>query len=252
MNHRTQERRQPKIGIVCSENDPTPAGESRRNQVSIRYVESIRGAGGLPFLIPIQYPLDALYELQDLFDGFLLVGGNDVAIDRFGGLAHASVSAPNPERDALEIALSKNCYAKRIPLLGICRGAQVMNVALGGTLYTDIPSQVPTTIRHNQSDAVPIDKLTQRISIVPDTRLRSIVSAEVIWINTFHHQAVDRLGNGLVASAYAADGIVEAFEAPDSRFFVGTQYHPEGLQAHEPHRAIFKSLVDAAAERNQG
>lgn len=239
----------PVIGIVCAENDPTPPGESRKNQAGVRYVEAVRSAGGLPLLIPLQYPTGEIERLTRLFDGILIIGGNDVDPKRYNGVPDPSVSAPNPERDALEIAIVRLAAEQDLPLFGICRGEQVMNIAMGGTLYTDLPSQFPTVLRHQQSDDTPVSKLTQRVRIDPASRLYAIVGAETIWTNTFHHQAVQRLGNGFRVAAAATDGVVEAIEIPERSFFIGVQWHPEGLQDHAEEARLFKAFVAAAAAR---
>lgn len=239
----------PVIGIVCAENDPTPPGESRKNQAGVRYVEAVRSAGGLPLLIPLQYPTGEIERLTRLFDGILIIGGNDVDPKRYNGVPDPSVSAPNPERDALEIAIVRLAAEQDLPLFGICRGEQVMNIAMGGTLYTDLPSQFPTVLRHQQSDDTPVSKLTQRVRIDPASRLYAIVGAETIWTNTFHHQAVQRLGNGFRVAAAATDGVVEAIEIPERSFFIGVQWHPEGLQDHAEEARLFKAFVAAATAR---
>lgn len=239
----------PVIGIVCAENDPTPPGESRKNQAGVRYVDAVRSVGGLPLLIPLQYPTGEIERLTRLFDGILMIGGNDVDPKRYNGVPDPSVSAPNPERDALEIAIVRLAAEQDLPLFGICRGEQVMNIAMGGTLYTDLPSQFPTVLRHQQSDDTPVSKLTQRVRIDPASRLYAIVGAETIWTNTFHHQAVQRLGNGFRVAAAATDGVVEAIEIPERSFFIGVQWHPEGLQDHAEEARLFKAFVAAAAAR---
>lgn len=242
----TASKKIPRIGLICSDNDETPASASYRNQIHARYVQSVVNAGGLPLLIPLQFPLDSIPRLVSFFDGILIIGGNDVAIDRYGGIAHPSVSAPNPERDTLEIAISRMALTQRLPLFGICRGEQVMNVAAGGTLYSDIPSQFETALRHNQPDEVPIAKLTQRVRVLPDSQLFAIVQTERLWTNTFHHQAVDALGDGFRAAAFGSDGLIEAIEYPDHPFAIGVQWHPEGLQDHPEHAALFRAFVAAA------
>lgn len=238
-----------RIGLVCSDNDERKDGAARRNQVNVRYIDSVIAAGGLPLLIPIQFPLDAVPWLTDYFDGILIIGGDDVAIERYGGEPHSSVSSRNPERDALEIAVTRMAIAAGLPLMGICRGEQVMNVATGGTLYSDIPSQFETALRHNQLDGVPIHKLTQLVQIMPGSKLYSIVGTERLWTNTFHHQAVNALGDGFHACAVGSDGLIEAIENPDHPFALGVQWHPEGLQDHDEHAALFRAFVAAAEKR---
>lgn len=235
-----------RIGLICSDNDERIDGEAYRNQVNARYVESVVNAGGLPLLIPLQFPPEEVERLTDQFDGILIIGGGDVAIERYGGKEHPSVSAPNLDRDALEIAITRMALAYNLPLFGICRGEQVMNVATGGTLYSDIPSQFETVLNHSQPEDIPITKLTQQVQILTGSNLFSIVRTDRLWTNTFHHQAVNALGDGFRACAFGSDGLIEAIESPDHPFAVGVQWHPEGLQNYSEHAALFRAFVAAA------
>ncbi len=235
-----------RIGLICSDNDERIDGEAYRNQVNARYVESVVNAGGLPLLIPLQFPPEEVERLTDQFDGILIIGGGDVAIERYGGKEHPSVSAPNLDRDALEIAITRMALAYNLPLFGICRGEQVMNVAMGGTLYSDIPSQFETVLNHSQPEDIPITKLTQQVQILTGSNLFSIVRTDRLWTNTFHHQAVNALGDGFRACAFGSDGLIEAIESPDHPFAVGVQWHPEGLQNYSEHAALFRAFVAAA------
>lgn len=238
-----------RIGLICSDNDERIDGEAYRNQVNARYVESVVNAGGLPLLIPLQFPPEEIERLTDQFDGILIIGGGDVAIERYGGKEHPSVSAPNLDRDALEIAITRMALAYNLPLFGICRGEQVMNVATGGTLYSDIPSQFETVLNHSQPEDIPITKLTQQVQILTGSNLFSIVRTDRLWTNTFHHQAVNALGDGFRACAFGSDGLIEAIESPDHPFAVGVQWHPEGLQNYSEHAALFRAFVAAAESR---
>lgn len=238
-----------RIGLICSDNDERIDGEAYRNQVNARYVESVVNAGGLPLLIPLQFPPEEVERLTDQFDGILIIGGGDVAIERYGGKEHPSVSAPNLDRDALEIAITRMALAYNLPLFGICRGEQVMNVATGGTLYSDIPSQFETVLNHSQPEDIPITKLTQQVQILTGSNLFSIVRTDRLWTNTFHHQAVNALGDGFRACAFGSDGLIEAIESPDHPFAVGVQWHPEGLQNYSEHAALFRAFVAAAESR---
>lgn len=238
-----------RIGLICSDNDERIDGEAYRNQVNARYVESVVNAGGLPLLIPLQFPPEEVERLTDQFDGILIIGGGDVAIERYGGKEHPSVSAPNLDRDALEIAITRMALAYNLPLFGICRGEQVMNVATGGTLYSDIPSQFETVLNHSQPEDIPITKLTQQVQILTGSNLFSIVRTDRLWTNTFHHQAVNALGDGFRACAFGSDGLIEAIESPDHPFAIGVQWHPEGLQNYSEHAALFRAFVAAAESR---
>lgn len=238
----------PRIGLVCSASEPKEPNEAVQYFVNARYIRAVLNAGGLPLLIPLPFPIADVPLLSQLFDGIIIVGGNDVATDLYHGTPHESVSAPNHERDAIEIAVTRMAIAADLPLLGICRGEQVMNVAMGGTLYADIPSQYVTTLRHNQADSLPVEKLTHTVTVVPGTLLHQVVREASLWVNSWHHQAVRDLGNGFIATSFASDGLIESFENPEKRFVMGIQWHPECIQQEAPQREIFSAFISAAAE----
>jgi putative glutamine amidotransferase len=209
------------------------------------YVRAVEKAGGLPVVLVPGRPEDAAGLLARL-DGLLLTGGADVDPGLYGEEPHQTVKRVIPERDAFEIGLCREALRKDQALLAICRGHQVLNVAMGGTLIQDIPSQVSGARDH--------DPDTERwetvhpVRILPRTRLREILGMETIEVNSFHHQAVRELGRGLVVSATsAADGVIEGIEAPGRRLAVGVQWHPEAFwDRPQDFQPLFEALVKAS------
>ena len=209
------------------------------------YVRSVETAGGLPLVLAPGRPEDAAL-LLDRLDGLLLTGGADVGPHIYGAEQHPTVVRVLPERDAFELALVREALSHDLPLLAICRGHQVLNVATGGTLVQDIPSELESTVDHD-----PEGERWHRahgVRVLPGTRLRAILERDEVAVNSFHHQAVKDVGQGLVVSARATgDGVIEALERPDSRFVVGVQWHPEAFWdkggAFQP---LFEALVRAS------
>ncbi|HEY6148084.1 MAG TPA: gamma-glutamyl-gamma-aminobutyrate hydrolase family protein, partial [Thermoanaerobaculia bacterium] len=183
------------------------------------------------------------------FDGVVLGGGCDVHPKRYGQEpredAHLDL---DPERDETDFAVVEKAWAEDVPVLAICRGLQVVNVALGGTLVQDIPSQRPSPLVHERSKS----EKTRRdhpVRIVPGTRLAQVVDAPEIFVNSRHHQAIERPGRRLVVSAKAPDGMIEAVEADDSRWLVAVQWHPENLAGDAPSERLFEEFARAVKER---
>lgn len=219
-------------------------GRVRTNEAYLRAVEQ---AGGLPLLAP-PYP-ELVAALVARADGIMLVGGEDVDPARYGAARHARTEASAPARDAMELALVQAARGARVPLLAICRGLQVLNVALGGTLVQDIPSERAGAVAHNPPGAR--DARSHDVRVAADSRLSRLLQADLLTVNSLHHQAVDRLGRGLRAVAHSDDGIVEAAEATDPKWWaVGVQWHPEELTATSApwDRRLFEAFVEAAME----
>lgn len=208
------------------------------------YVRAVEKAGGLAVVLAPGRPEDAA-DLLSKLDGLLLTGGADVDPVLYGEEAHETVTRVIPERDAFEIALCREALGRDQPLLAICRGHQVLNVAMGGTLIQDIPSQVSGAFDHDPDRER--WETAHEVRILPRTRLREILGAETIAVNSFHHQAVRDLGEGLVVSAASTvDGVIEGIEAPDRRLAVGVQWHPEAFWDRPPDfQPLFEALVKA-------
>jgi putative glutamine amidotransferase len=208
-------------------------------------------AGGAPALIPLDLSRDAWRSLYRRVDGLLLPGGVDVAPARYGEEPHPKLGKVNRPLDEAELVLARWAMDDGLPLLGVCRGIQVLNVAAGGTLYQDLPSQFPGALRHACSPPdYPRTHRAHTIQVEPGSRLAGILGAHQTAVNSRHHQAVKDLAPGLVVTARAPDGVIEGVESLDGQFAVGVQWHPESLAADDPQMlAIFQALVRAAAER---
>jgi len=209
------------------------------------YVEALTQAGACPVLIPNALPEVALDGLLSRLNGVLFTGGGDIETNYYQAAAHPKVSGVEPARDQLEINLLKRVVSHGKPFLGICRGLQLINVALGGTLYADIADQVPGADKHDYYPGWERDYLAHSVSVDQETRLAGILGESVVDVNSFHHQAVRQLAPDLVPTAYSPDGIMEACELPDHPFGLAVQWHPEWLTADAPMRGLFQVFVEA-------
>jgi putative glutamine amidotransferase len=213
------------------------------------YIDAVVAAGGVPVVLP---PVDdprALRGMFDALDGLLLTGGVDVAPELYGEQPHPRLGAVQAERDAAEMPLARWAAAEGKPIFGICRGIQVLNVALGGTLYQDLPAQRPGEIDHELSIKHECwDRFDHGLALARDSRLAGLLQTTMLDVNSLHHQAVKDLGSGLRVVGQAPDGVVEAIEGTGGHFVVGVQCHPEGLwqSADVRWRAVFRAFVEAA------
>jgi len=211
------------------------------------YVRAVQAAGGLPVVIPPVLKENELRELFMRLDGLLLSGGNDVDPAIFGQTRHPATRGVSDERDRAELALVRWALAEDKPMLAICRGIQVMNVATGGTLVQDIPAQIPDAAAHSFSDDTPRDYIAHTIAVEADTRLAHILGKTTVTTNSWHHQACKAPGQGIVYTAWAPDGVVEGAEAPGHRFAIGVQWHPEEMfHTRTDMLALFRALVEAS------
>jgi len=209
------------------------------------YVRSVETAGGLPLVLAPGRPEDAA-EVLGRVDALLLTGGADLDPRYYGEKPHPQLGPTFEERDAFELALVREALRRDLPLLAICRGHQVLNVAMGGTLVQDIPSQLPGAGAHDPD--VERWETCHEVEILPGTRLREILGTERVAVNSFHHQSVKGLGGDLVLSARSPDGVVEGIELPRGtrRFVLGVQWHPESFWDHPPgFGSLFEALVRA-------
>ena len=209
------------------------------------YVRAVESASALPMVL-FPGPADHVADLVQRLDALVLTGGSDVDPDHYGEDPHETVDDVIPERDAFELALVGAALARDLPVLAICRGHQVLNVATGGTLIQDIPSQVQGALDHDPKKER--WEPAHQVRILPGTRLREILGRDRVEVNSIHHQAIKTPGQGLVVSAYAVgDELIEGVEMPDRRFVVGVQWHPEAFwdqpQTFQP---LFAALVAAA------
>ena len=234
--------RAPLIGVTTS---ITVNAYPERASVNSAYVRAVQDAGGVPVLLPPPLEGAARAALWRLLDGVVLTGGGDVDPARFGEARHPAVSNVSAARDTLEIDLTRYALGRRLPLLAICRGIQLLNVALGGTLQQDIAGEPGSLINHSQSE--PRHQPTHAVKLDDGTRLAGILGALELDVNSFHHQALKGLGRGLRPVAWAPDGVVEGIELDGADFVVGVQWHPEDLAGHDAAaRNVFRALVAAA------
>ena len=207
-----------------------------------RYVRAVEAAGGTPILIPVQRLGDVdAEEILDRLDAVVLAGGPDVAPELYGADRHPLTGAPRHARDALEMTILEAVTQRPLPTLAVCRGLQVLNVARGGTLHQHLPD----VVGHDEHGPDAHGYRPHEVSLAPGTTVATLIGRERADVPTHHHQAVDRLGSGLVATAWARDGTIEAAEDLSLPFLVGVQWHPE--MGDDP--SLLAGLVAAAAER---
>ncbi len=218
------------------------------------YVDAVVAAGGVPFLIPPLQDEELLRTLYARLDGLLLAGGGDIAPVHYGEEPHEQLGTIDPLRDYAEIPMARWAITDGKPVLGICRGVQVINVALGGTLYQDIPSQLTTDLEHNLSyHREDWTYLAHDLRLDPDSKLATILGVHSLPTNSLHHQSVKDVAPGLRVVAWAPDGVVEALEGTNGHFVMGVQCHPEALQGQTDTRwqALFAAFVHSAAAFHQ-
>lgn len=216
--------------------------EERSVKVAHSYVEAIEDAGGAAILLPYSENEQTLTRYIDICNGLLFTGGVDIDPCRYGEPKKDMCGQIQPYRDSLELAVFERAFSKRLPILAICRGAQLVNVALGGTLYQDIKSEVATEILHRQNE--PTDATSHSVSVIENTPLHHLSGAMTLAANSFHHQAVKLLGEGLEVMAQADDGIIEAFYYNGESYLRAYQWHPERIyKKDEKNRLIFEDFI---------
>lgn len=236
----------PLIGITAG--SALSAAGAHEHTLSDKYVQAILRAGGTPVIIPAGQENGRLTDLLERIDGLLLPGGGDIAPAHFNGRLHPSIYGIDENRDFLELKLVRLAAQHGLPFLGICRGAQVINVALGGTLYTDIEAQKPGAERHDYHNGYPRDKIAHVVKIRPGSLLSSVTGGTELSVNSLHHQGIDAVPTNLQPVAHAADGLIEAVELRNHAFGLGVQWHPEWLVESPGNQAIFRAFVTAAGK----
>ena len=244
-------RSRPLIGVSTSEVrlaeqvHPTPQGEPPRHEMALglTYLQAIEAAGGLPVVMP---PLDlgAVEPLLDRLSGICLSGGPDLDPAAYHQHRHPQLGPVEPDLDRFELELARRADARGLPILAVCRGAQALNVARGGTLHQHLPDRPGVTLDHRQ--AKPGNVVTHGVSIAVGSDLARTMKRPRARVNSFHHQAVNRLGAGLRAVAWSSDGVIEGIEAPARDFLLGVQWHAECLIDRREQAALFAGLVAAA------
>jgi putative glutamine amidotransferase len=221
-----------------------PDGDTSRVRLTAAYVTALERAGLVPLIVPPLSSADAASSVLDSVSGLVLTGGEDVDPARYGEQRHEKVRSVNVARDATEAALVEEARARALPVLAICRGIQILNVALGGTLVQDIPSQCHTDIDHDEESAR--NSRTHEVSIEPDSLIAKAVGSEHVRVNSFHHQSVKRVADGMKITARSPDGVIEGIESTDDKWWVmGVQWHPEEMtDSTEPwDRGLFKAFA---------
>jgi len=216
-----------------------------------RYYVAVAQAGGAPFMIPLLDDEEALRAMYETLDGVFLAGGVDLDPPSYGEEPHEWCGRTDPERDRVELLLTRWALADGKPILGVCRGMQVINVATGGTLLQDCTQQLPGSIKHDYFPGAGYERdyLAHEIDLTEESRLREIFGAERVHVNSMHHQGICQLGEGLMVTAVAPDGLAEALETADGRYVVGVQWHPEMLVDDDAGtRRLFESFIAASAE----
>ena len=241
--------------LVSSARKPPPActvavtasirldGDTSRVRLTAAYVTALESAGLVPLIVPPLSSASAAAAILDSVSGLVLTGGEDVDPARYGEKRHEKVRSINAARDATEIALIEGAKARGKPVLAICRGIQILNVALGGTLVQDIPSQLDTRIAHDEDS--PRNSRSHEISIEPRSLIAKAVGTERCTVNSFHHQSVKRVADGLRVTARSPDGVIEGLESIDDWWVLAVQWHPEEMtDSPEPwDRGLFKAFA---------
>lgn len=234
----------PLVGITYSDTAFRDQEMRLRTYVTRKYFQAVQRAGADVLLLPPTDHRDALNRYLALVDGLLLPGGEDIDPRHMGEEPSPRLGLVNPLRDAFELEMARLAFAARKPTLGICRGVQVMAVALGGKLHQDVTS-LPQAIQHTQ--LAPRWSTSHRVRVEAGSRLAEWLGGTEVFTNSFHHQVVAEVPAGLRMVATAGDGLIEAIESADDRVFVGVQWHPEETsQSDDPSRLLFQNFVHAA------
>lgn len=218
---------------------------SKKNSVNTVYVESVLMNGGVPYLIPVTDDVEVLRQIVAQLDGLVMTGGEDIAPNYYGEQNHQQLGTVNDERDAYDIILIRLAIEHNIPILGICRGLQLINVAMGGTLYQDLPSQHSQQINHRQDSGM---TMAHEVVVVPNTQTSRILNVDTIMVNSLHHQAIKALAPGLKITGRSVDGVIEMIEAYPTRQIMAVQFHPEYFSAEGDMLMgqFFKFLINKA------
>lgn len=239
----------PLIGLTAYEKTVSVNPLVEMAGIATAYKDAVIAAGGLPVLMPINLEPPQIDRLLDRLDGILLPGGGDIDPRRYNGGLHENVRGVDGRRDAFELHVARRAVELDIPVLAICRGHQVLNVALGGTLWLDVGSQMPDSIRHDYyGDGIARDLLPHGVLIEEQSHLARLIGTTQSEVNSIHHQGIRDLADDLTPTAFAPDGLIEAVEIRGHRFGVGVQWHPECIVGNVPiMRGLFEGLVAAAS-----
>lgn len=243
----------PIIGIPCATQKPESELGSGGSIAPQSYIRALEGAGASPILIPITDQESTLRSILNLLDGLLLCGGVDVDPVHFGEPPHPKLGEIDAPRDWVELTITRWALAEKLPILGICRGIQVLNVACGGPLWQDIESQAPDALPHQYVSGNPYSHLSHPVKIEPNSLLSRILGEHELMVNSLHHQAVKTAGQGLVASAHSPDGLIEGVDSSTGNWVVGVQWHPEWLLENVPAmKKLFAEFALACSGSSRG
>jgi putative glutamine amidotransferase len=241
----------PLIGVTAHHDTP---GSYRKTAIQAQltsYLKAVAGAGGAPVLVPLDLEEGALQAIFEHLDGLVLPGGPDMSPATYGEAPHERLSRVDEALDSTELALTRWAVTADRPLLTICRGIHVLNVALGGTLYQDIPSQLPGALEHHRfrSRGYPPNDQAHDVQVEPSSLLAAALGSSMVTTNSRHHQVIKAPAPELTAVAHTSDGLIEGAEIPGARFAVGVQWHPENLVDEDPHmRRLFETFVKVARD----
>lgn len=232
----------PIIGINVDVSGMEPDG---RLVLNSSYVDAITSAGGIPLMIPPVDTTATIAQYVQMCDGFVFSGGRDISPARYGATITSSpINLVNPRRENFDFHLMEAVLQAGKPVLGVCLGSQELNVLMGGSMIQDLPSETSSTINHKPEHG---GRLVHSIDVTTGTRLHDILGTTTLQVNSIHHQACDRMGQGILVMARAPDGVVESFEVAGKSFAMGVQWHPEILTEYTEHLAVYEALVKAAA-----
>ncbi len=244
----------PLIGIPTRHDKSTTYRRSMVHAQNEAYIKAVSQAGGIPFLIPLNLDTPALRRLYELADGLLLPGGGDIHPALYHQSHTPTESDVQPDRDEMEVTLSRWATADEKPLLAICRGIQVLAVSAGGTLIQDLPTELPDATLHNyvyiKEGSHDITELIHDVALDPESHLSRVLETTQLRVNSMHHQAVKSVPSPLQIVGHSSDGVVEAVELPNHPFYIGIQWHPEVLvDDHESARKVLGAFVQACNHR---
>jgi len=241
----------PTIGITCdfaAGERPPFAGEEPTLYLRARYVRAVEFHGGIPLLLPIVSRLPLIRALLERIDGLLLTGsGPDINPELYGEQPRFPFPIMSPERSQFELDLARRALRQRCPILGICGGMQLLNVVSGGTLIQDVAHEVPGALEHRQKGG----ELSHSVRVVRESLLYRILKRTTFKTNSFHHQAIRKVGSGFRISARSTDGVIEGIERSSGPFVLGVQWHPEYLLSQRESRTIFLAFLKAARGRGR-
>ncbi|HEY8735575.1 MAG TPA: gamma-glutamyl-gamma-aminobutyrate hydrolase family protein [Candidatus Dormibacteraeota bacterium] len=235
----------PVIGLPTLAIPPGP--KPPRFGINQSYVRALVGAGCAPLLIPLLEDEDRLRAIYERLDGIVFPGGADVAPGEYGEEPVGNLNVVEVPRDRTELTLARWASEGDLPILGICRGQQLLNVALGGSLYQDLRAQGATSVEHSDADGRARTDLVHRVRLDPESRLAQLLDETVVEVNSLHHQAVKRLAGPLRISGRADDGVIEAVESGTHRFLIAVQWHPEEIDDLPWVRRLFSAFAAAAS-----